>query len=158
MLLEEFRNLKASGRVVSEFDFQTLEENPSKRTLLNNKDEIHIPERSNVIYVFGDVGNPSSLTFSDMQPVNNYISLAGGLNRSADKSHILVISPNGETSVLNYSKFTKILRDDIDIHPGSIIYVPQKLLTVQGVEFISIIAPIFSSLALSLASLNSISD
>ena len=62
------------------------------------------------------------------------ISLAGGLNRSADKSHILVISPNGESSVLNYSKFANILREDIDIYPGSMIYVPQKIGSVQGLS------------------------
>ena len=158
MILEEFKSLKASGRVVSEFDFQELKENPSKRTTLSDMDEIHIPHRSNVVYVYGDVGNPKALSFNDMYPANEYISLAGGLNRSADKSHILVISPNGESSVLNYSKFANILREDIDIYPGSMIYVPQKIGSVQGVEFYSVIAPIFSSLALSLASLNSISD
>ena len=158
MILEEYKNLKASGRVVSEFDFQVLKENPAKRTLLKDSDEIHIPSRSNVVYVYGDVGNPKALSFNDMQPANDYIALAGGLNRTADKSHILIISPNGEASVLNFSKFTNILREEIDIYPGSMIYVPQKVGSVQGVEFYSVIAPIFSSLALSLASLNSISD
>ncbi len=158
LILEEYKNLKASGRVVSEFDFQVLKENPAKRTLLKDFDEIHIPSRSNVVYVYGDVGNPKALSFNDMQPANDYISLAGGLNRTADKSHILIISPNGEASVLNFSKFTNILREEIDIYPGSMIYVPQKVGSVQGVEFYSVIAPIFSSLALSLASLNSISD
>ena len=110
MILEEFKSLKASGRVVSEFDFQELKKNPSKRTTLSDMDEIHIPHRSNVVYVYGDVGNPKALSFNDMYPANEYISLAGGLNRSADKSHILVISPNGESSVLNYSKFANILR------------------------------------------------
>lgn len=158
MILEEYKNLEASGRVVSEFDFQVLKENPAKRTLLKDHDEIHIPARSDVVYVYGDVGNPKALSFNDMQPANDYISFAGGLNRTADKSHILVISPNGEASILNMSKFPNILREDIDIYPGSLIYVPAKIGSVQGVEFYSVIAPIFSSLALSLASLNSISD
>ena len=73
MILEEFKSLKASGRVVSEFDFQELKENPSKRTTLSDMDEIHIPHRSNVVYVYGDVGNPKALSFNDMYPANEYI-------------------------------------------------------------------------------------
>lgn len=158
MILEEFKNLKPSGRVVTEFDDDVLKEQPPKRTLLNDKDEIHVPSISNVVYVYGDVGNPKALSFNDMQQVNEYINMAGGLNRTADRSHIIVVQPNGEASVVNLSKFTNILQEDIDIYPGTLVYVPQKIGSVQGVEFYSVIAPIFSSLALSLASLNSISD
>ena len=49
-------------------------------------------------------------------------------------------------------------KNDIDIYPGTLIYAPQEIGIVEGIEFYSIVAPIFSSLALSLASLNAISD
>ena len=157
-ILEEFKMLEPSGRVVAEFDLQNLEEDPKKRTLLQDGDVIHIASKSNFVYVYGDVGNPQALSFVDMNPASYYISLAGGINRTADKSHVLIISPNGEASLLNMSKFTKLLKNNIDIYPGTLINVPQKIGSVQGVEFYSVIAPIFSSLALTLASLNAISD
>ena len=158
MILEEFKNLKPVGRVVTEFDTEILKDDPSKRILLDDGDEIFIPTLSSTVYVYGDVGNPKALSYSDMQSANNYIAMAGGLNRTADKSHILIINPNGEASLLNLNGFSNLIKQDVDIYPGSLIYVPQKVGSVQGVEFYSVIAPIFSSLALSLASLNSIND
>ena len=45
-----------------------------------------------------------------------------------------------------------------EIYPGSLIYVPKQIGVAQGINYYATIAPIFSSLALSLASLNSIND
>ena len=45
-----------------------------------------------------------------------------------------------------------------NIYPGSVIYVPRDLKQIDGIELGSVMAPIISSLAISLASLNSISN
>ena len=156
MILEEFKNLKPSGRVVTEFDFQILKDTPSSRTMLIDKDEIYIPAQSNTVYVFGEVGNPQALSFTDMLPIKDYISKAGGFNKIADKSRIIVVQPNGEAEIIDLSKFPNLKREGVDIYPGSLVYVPQQVVTTQGIQFYAAIAPIFSSLALSLASLNSI--
>lgn len=158
MILEQFKNMQPTGRVITEFDFEVLNDEPSKRILLEDGDEIYIPTMNNSVYVYGDVGNPQALNFSDLLPIKDYIQKAGGMKRTADKSHIMIINPNGEASLVNLSTLPNLIRQDVDIYPGSLIYVPQKLGTVQGVEFYSVIAPIFSSLALSLASLNAIND
>ena len=42
------------------------------------------------------------------------------------------------------------------IYPGSIIYAPREIGKLEGIQFTATLAPIVSSLALSLASLNSI--
>ena len=82
--------------------------------------------------------------------------MAGGTNKTANKSNVIIISPNGEAKLLSLSKFPNLLSEEVDIYPGTLIYVPQEFGSVQGVEFYSVIAPIFSSLALSIASLNTI--
>jgi polysaccharide biosynthesis/export protein len=155
-ILEEFKNLTPSGRVITEFDMQVLKDNPSSRTMLMNQDEIQIPMQSNTVYVYGEVGNPQALSFTDMLPIKDYISMAGGMNKIADRSRIIVVQPNGEASIVNLTKFPNLKRQEVDIYPGSLIYVPQQIVTTQNIQFYSAIAPIFSSLALSLASLNSI--
>lgn len=157
-ILEEFKNIQPSGRLVAEFDLLKLTKDPTKNIFLEDRDEIHIPKLSNVVYVYGDVGDPKALSFKDFDNVSDYLSKAGGLNKTANKKHILVISPNGESKVVNMNKFSSILKNDIDIYPGTLIYAPQEIGIVEGIEFYSIVAPIFSSLALSLASLNAISD
>ena len=45
-----------------------------------------------------------------------------------------------------------------DIYPGSVVYVPRDIGKVEGINLIATLAPIFSSLALSVASVNSISN
>ena len=54
--------------------------------------------------------------------------------------------------------FSNLFTNDLSIIPGSVIYVPREIGKLDGLNYASVIAPIFSSLAISLASLNSISD
>lgn len=158
-ILAEIKNIEPSGRVVAEFDLRRLEEDPLKRKILNDMDEIYIPNLDNVVYVYGEVNNPSALSFKDFKKPNEYISLAGGLTRFADSNYIYVVSPNGEANVINLGKLNNVLAvNSKDVYPGSLIFVPKKIGSVQGIQLYSTIAPIFSSLALSLASLNSIND
>ena len=49
-------------------------------------------------------------------------------------------------------------KKNADIYPGTIIYVPREIGQLDGINYAAVVAPIFSSLALSLASLNSIND
>lgn len=158
LILEEAKNIKPTGRVITEFDLDILSNDERTRTFLNDKDEIYIPRLENVVYVFGDVKNPSTLSYSDFMKPEEYIERAGGLSRFADSSYVYIVYPNGEAKVLNINNgFSKLLASsDNDIYPGSLIFIPKRIGSVQGVEFYSTVAPIFSSLALSLASLNSI--
>ena len=52
----------------------------------------------------------------------------------------------------------RLFENDITLYPGSIIYAPRDIGRLSGVQYASTIAPIVSSLAISLASLNSIND
>ena len=80
--------------------------------------------------------------------------MAGGLKDSAD-NEIIVIDPDGRTQV--YTK-AFLRSSSIDIYPGSIIYAQRDISKIKGVQYAATISPILSSLAISLASLNSISD
>ena len=87
---------------------------------------------------------------------SDYIELAGGHGRFADLKKIIVISPNGDTFL--HSSGMNFLRNTANkgLYPGSIIYVPRQIGKLDGVNYAASIAQIFSSLAISLASLNSI--
>jgi hypothetical protein len=69
-----------------------------------------------------------------------------------------IISPNGMTQFYEISRFSNLFQSDIKLYPGTIIYAPRTIGKVEGIQFASIVAPILSSLALSLASLNSIDN
>lgn len=154
LLAEELRSQTPNGRILAEFDVDKLSDGENDIRLMHN-DRIVIPPMQKVIYTFGDFRNPSNSKYDPKLTVSDYIKLAGGLKESSF-NEIVVIDPDGKTSIYN-SKF-RLFENDITLYPGSIIYAPRDIGRLSGVQYASTIAPIVSSLAISLASLNSIND
>jgi hypothetical protein len=75
---------------------------------------------------------------------------------SADRENIFVIHPNGEINRISNARlsFLNNRSNDILIYPGSVIYIPRKVITRDPAMIASIWAPIVSALALSLTSLS----
>lgn len=155
---EKLKNNKPVGRLNVEFDQDSLRMDPSKDTLLKNGDEIIVPSFPNYISVYGEVNVPGSFIYKNELDIMGYIDNAGGTNYFADIERIVLLSPNGKSYLVNNSFFGKLKKGDIILYPGSMIYVPRKFVYIDRTTYISRIAPIFSSLALSIASLNSLNN
>ena len=135
-----------------------LKEDIQSNIYLEDGDTIHIPSYTPNVFVFGEVGNPGSVMFKDRMSLNDYINKSGGLTRFSSADFIFIVSPNGETTKVEIDGLRRFVFQDSSIYPGSVIYVPRHIGKVDGINLYATIAPIFSSLALSIASLNSISD
>lgn len=155
LLAEELRSQNYSGRIVTNFRLTALKSSPEKDIVLQNNDKIVIPPLQKVVYLFGDFRKPSNLIFNPAMTASEYVELAGGLKDSAYEE-LLIIDPDGKTHI--YKKKYVLFSPDIEIYPGSIIYAPRNIGKLSGIRYASTISPILSSLAISLASLNSISD
>lgn len=154
-LLEEFKNIKPIGRIQTEFDSFKIELDPAKDMLLSHGDKIFIPFKSNVVHVFGEVLNSGSKSFIAGNTAKDYIDASGGINKSADKSSIIIVHANGDTERINLRR-SLFGKADANIFPGSVIYVTRDLESINSIQLLSTFSPIISSLAISLASLNSI--
>ena len=154
-ILDEMTQYQPLGRVTAEFDIDKLLIDPSLDIKLENNDKIHIPKFDKSIYIYGEVQKVGSFQFQENITVSEYIALSGGLTNFSDKGSIIVISPNGESFE---AKLSFLNRSDNIIYPGSTIFVPRKVSFRDSVALASIISPIFSSIALSIASLNSINN
>lgn len=154
LILSEFKNMDPQGRVITEFDPIKIRRDASLDTILENGDNIFIPKRSGIIYVFGDVLRPGPQKYLAGQNHNHYISKAGGYTQFADKNFVIKVGPNGESELAKRSLF----RTSSSVLPGSVIYVSRDLQKLENIELASTIAPIISSIAISIASLNSISN
>ena len=152
LLTEELRSRNLPGRVV--LDFNEAISGKLKNFTLEDGDRIVIPRMERVVYLFGDFRNPSNLSYDQSFNVKSYIESVGGVKDSAF-DELIVIDPDGKSHVY---KSTFFGRSDIEIYPGSIIYAPRNIGKLTGVQYASSISPILSSLAISLASLNSIKD
>ncbi len=85
--------------------------------ILQQGDEILIPDRMYTVKVRGEVGFPTSLVFADGKNINWYVDHAGGYLEKADKGKSRVIYPNGMS--FPNKRGTKVVA-------GSTIIVPVK--------------------------------
>jgi protein involved in polysaccharide export with SLBB domain len=150
LLIEELKSQQFSGRVLTNFDLSSNE-----GISLLDGDKIVVPPMQRIVYTFGDFKSQSNIEYDPNHSISDYINMSGGLKDSA-KDFLLVIDPDGKTHVYKRRLFD--LSSNIEIYPGSIIYAPREIGKLDGLLYASSIAPVLSSLALSLASLNSISD
>ena len=155
-ILQEFKSIEFYGRTVAEFNLQAIYQDPAKDTLIDEGDVINIPKFNNNVLVYGQVNKPTSVPFTSGKNAKDYIVSAGGFNNLSDQTNVIVIKPNGELT-RDEDGFFMLPVKEVDIYPGSLVYVPNQIMYRDSrIEFIGTLAPIFSSLALSIASLNSI--
>lgn len=152
LLAEELRSKSYSGRVIA--NFESGSDDSISQVKLEDGDLIVIPPLQKLVYTFGDFKNPSNISYDSGESLQYYVELSGGLKDSAYKE-LIIIDPDGKTHL--YKK-TLIFSNDIDIYPGTIIYAARDIGKLSGVLYASTVSPILSSLALSLASLNSINN
>ncbi|MDC1401435.1 SLBB domain-containing protein [Gammaproteobacteria bacterium] len=154
LILAELKAAKFKGRVSAEFSQRKVKKEASLDTILSDGDEIFVPFFSSDVYVTGDILNPGGRRYSSELKPSDYIEQSGGLGKFADNTRIVVIKPNGDAEVLKAKLFFSYSGSSVS--PGSTIYVPREIGKLEGIAFTATLAPIVSSLALSLASLNSI--
>ena len=157
-ILGELKEFNPVGRIITEFDETSLKENLQDNIYVSDGDKIHIPTYAPNVYIFGEVGNPGAVVFKEEAKMFDYIKQSGGFTRYSSENYVFVVSPNGETQKVNINRLQKFINQDYEVYPGSVIYVPRHVGKVDGVDFYATVAPIFSSLALSVASLNAIND
>jgi len=157
IILEEFKDVQPTGRVTANFNLSTIKNNPDLDNVLQDGDVINIPPLSFEVFVLGEVLTPGARQYDASSSVSDYIKKSGDISEYGDRKRIIVISPNGDSSLYNRSLFSSFNNDN-GIVPGSIIYIPREIGKLEGINYAAVVAPIFSSLALSLASLNSINN
>lgn len=126
-LLDRLRRLKPTGRVV-------LQMAPTNRELpkltLEDGDRILVPPVPTSVGVFGSVFNAGNYLRETGRTLGDYLQLAGGPTRGADKRSTFVIRANG-TVVSNYQNSTWLTGlsstfEQLPALPGDTLYVPEE--------------------------------
>lgn len=154
-MIAELRNTPGVGRVVIESDPTVLAARPELDLTLEPGDRLVIPKRPSHVTVTGEVLNPSSVMFTSGMTAREYIRKAGGFSASSERSDAFVIFPNGESEPLRLGTFSD---GNVPIPPGSTIVVPRDPAPFSFLATTRSVASLFSSLALSVASLVVISN
>ncbi|GAB3034654.1 SLBB domain-containing protein [Spirosoma pulveris] len=115
---------RRNGQLIGN-DLRDLIANPNveENLLLQDKDTLYIPRRSEIITVQGAVLNPSSISYKEDFKFDDYISEAGGFTDNARQRKAYIVYPNGRKD-RSHSFLFFVSRPRID--PGSTINVPFK--------------------------------
>lgn len=120
--------------------------------VLQDKDTISIPGNIDTITVFGEVFNPTSFVYNSDNDVDNYIDMASGYSRGADKDRVYVIHADGTSEPID----SGWLSLGLDVQKGDTIVVPLYIKEYDSLEIADSIATIMASFALTVAAVNSL--
>jgi polysaccharide biosynthesis/export protein len=126
-LIAQLRQLRATGRVVLEFQPNSMGTSGIPKIALENGDVFRIPSRPSTVNVIGAVYGQNVFLYDANRRLEDYISLAGKPNRNADRSHAFIIRADG--SIYSRDRAQGIWTNHFDnahINPGDSIVVPEK--------------------------------
>lgn len=156
-LTEEIKNTEANGRVVVDL----VNDNAIGLYNIKDGDSLFIPEKNNVVYVYGETSSEGGVMYAEDQDLEYFVAKSGGFKKFADKQSIYILHPNGESQLYSTKRniFESSPSSKVRIYPGSIIFVPRELdestprrLAAQA--YVSILG----NLGIALASLSSIDN
>ena len=153
-LIKEIKNSEPSGRVVVDL----LNDDSQSSTSIKPGDRVIIPEKTNNVYVYGQVSSEGAVMFSPNKGVDYFVEKSGGYKKSADNKSIYILHPNGETE--RYSSKRNLFESqphNINMYPGSVIFIPRKLDNTASRRLATqAYVSILGSLGITLASLSAI--
>jgi len=92
--------------------------------LLEEGDELVIPQLNYVVTVSGEVQKMVAVQYDRSFSIKDYIDQAGGFSFNANKRRIFVIYPSGKSGRVKHP--LGFLRLNPEITPGSTVFVPKK--------------------------------
>jgi protein involved in polysaccharide export with SLBB domain len=158
-LTKNLKNTMPNGRVGID-----LEDSLSTEALIiQDGDVLTIPEKSNHIYIYGEVNYEGALKFINKEDLKYYINKSGGFKENASSKSIYVLHPNGDTQRYNAGRKNIFQNSpssqEFILYPGSVIFVPREIdnsatTRLAAQAYVSILG----NIGIALASLSSIKN
>ena len=155
-LTQTLSNSAPNGRIVIDLNQESQSE-----LVIKDGDRLTIPEIPSHIYIYGEVSYEGALKYETGKSLNYYVAKSGGLKETADKKAIYVLFPNGDTqrSSIKRSLFESNPQAELDIYPGSIIFIPRAIdNSVNNRLAAQAYVSILGNIGIALASLSSINN
>lgn len=133
--------LKRGGQIVGT-DIRAILDRPDSEgnLLVQDRDTLYIPRRSDVVSIQGAVLNPSTVSYEAGLSLRDYVSLSGGYTENARVGRSYVVYPNGRKD--RTKRFLGI-KTYPTVQPGSTIMVPFKPLDnnrLSAIERVTILS------------------
>jgi protein involved in polysaccharide export with SLBB domain len=152
--IAKLRELHPTGRIV-------LETGPDATTLppltLEDGDRLSIPSRPATVGVYGSVFNQGSYLFKSSAHLGDYIGLAGGERRTANRSGEFVLRANGTTRSNQQGGWFNTI-SSLDALPGDTVFVPEDLERITWWQAVKEFSTILSQFGLGAAAIKVLLD
>lgn len=155
VLLAKLEQVRATGRIVLQFSPGSHGVGVIPNIRLENGDRFVVPPVPASINVVGAVYDQNSFLYQSRMTAAEYLRLAGGPNRDADRKHMFVIRADG--SVVSHAAANTLWGNEFDslrMNPGDTIVVPEKIFKPSPLIGIMDWSQLFSQFALGAAAIN----
>ena len=153
-MIENLRNLKATGRIVLNLDPDKNDPSKLMSLSLEDGDQFIVPPKPSTVNILGAVYNQNSFFYEQQKSVGDYLRQAGGPTRSADKDHLFVIRADGSVSPKSgFNPFTRSFEAS-RLSPGDSVVMPEALFRTSFLKGLRDWSQVFGQLALGAAAIN----
>jgi protein involved in polysaccharide export with SLBB domain len=154
-VISRLRQMRATGRIVLEFKSGSSGIDLLPHIQLEDGDRFVVPPLPASVNVVGAVYDQNSFLYEKNRRAADYLRLAGGPDRDADKSHTFIIRADG--SVVSHEAENGIWGNEfasLRMNPGDTIVVPEKVFKPSGMRAFLDWSQIFSQFAIGAATIN----
>jgi protein involved in polysaccharide export with SLBB domain len=154
-LLGQLRQMRATGRIVLEMKPGSTGVDALPNIPLENGDHFIVPPVPASVNVVGAVFDQNSFLYEPERRAGDYLHLAGGMNRDADRKEAFVIRADG--SVISRASANGPWGNEFDrlrMNPGDTIVVPEKSFKPGALRGFLDWSQLFSQFALGAAALS----
>jgi protein involved in polysaccharide export with SLBB domain len=126
-LLISLRQVRATGRIVLDFNPDSKGSNSLPEITMQDGDSFIVPSVPATVDIVGAVYDQNSFLFAKNGKVGDYLHEAGGPSRDADRKHEFLIHADGK--VVSYVAGKGLWSDNFNnlrVYPGDSIIVPEK--------------------------------
>ncbi len=151
-LVEKFRDVKATGRVVLDLTPASTGVADLPDIALEDGDRLEVPYRPSTIELLGAVYNKNSFLYRRGERLESYLRRAGGPTRDADIGRMFVVRADG--SVISRQSVRGLWNagfDALRLMPGDAIVVPERLSHGSTLKGLRDWSAVFSQFALGAA-------
>ena len=153
-LVTRLHQIRATGRIVLNLRAFSQGAESLPKLELEDGDSYYVPSVPANVSVIGAVYDQNSFIYHPGQRVRDYMRLAGGANRDADKRHPFVIRADG--SVLSQDEVGEKNFTRIVIQPGDTVVISEKTFGPTRLREFLNFSQLFSQLAIGAAVLTNL--
>jgi polysaccharide biosynthesis/export protein len=117
-----------------------------------------VPQEPSQVSVFGTVFNESSFLYDPAMNVGDYLSLAGGPRKQADRGSMYVLRADGSVLSARQSGFLAASVSGVRLMPGDAIVVPEDFERTTWTKDLKDWTQIFYQFGLGAAALKVLKD